>query len=245
MKKLFTFMLVVLCVATHLQAEELLPLVGNWRFSTTGTASSDGQVYSGDVTFAGQWGDMGGAAWGSEVGSGGKHTITIKISDPLPEGFQWKVNYIDTSDDNAQYVPFDAGQTEFSFVFDQTYRLLSQAYAAVVCSGTATLETALFHVPQVVCYRAGAVSIAIARALVGRRINHIALVDLIDDSNVVTELLQQDYNDRRLEEEFRLITLDTANRQRMLDGYRRVEEKLGSAGASLHTAQAIIQEIEN
>ena len=125
MKKLFTFMLVVLCAATYLQAEELLPLVGNWRFSTTGTASSDGQVYSGDVTFAGQWGDMGGAAWGSEVGSGGKHTITIKISDPLPEGFQWKVNYIDASDDNAQYVPFDAGQTEFSFVFDKTYTFLS------------------------------------------------------------------------------------------------------------------------
>lgn len=129
-------------------------------------------------------------------------------------------------------------------VFDQTYRLLSQSFAAVVCSGTATLETALFHVPQVVCYRGNAVSIAIARALVGRRINHIALVDLIDDSNVVTELLQQDYNDRRLEEEFRLITLDIANRQRMLDGYRRVEEKLGSAGASLRTAQTIIGEIK-
>lgn len=144
----------------------------------------------------------------------------------------------------AMYDRFVAPSANISVVFDQTYRLLSQSFAAVVCSGTATLETALFHVPQVVCYRGNAVSIAIARALVGRRINHIALVDLIDDSNVVTELLQQDYNDRRLEEEFRLITLDTANRQRMLDGYRRVEEKLGSAGASLRTAQTIIGEIK-
>lgn len=137
-----------------------------------------------------------------------------------------------------RHIPSDAGIT---VVYDQTYRLLSQAYAAVVCSGTATLETGLFHVPQVVCYRGNPVSIAIARALVGRRINHIALVDLIDDSNVVTELLQQDFNDQRLEEEFRLITADTANRERMLEGYRRVEQKLGSAGASRRTAGVIIE----
>ena len=125
-------------------------------------------------------------------------------------------------------------------VYDQTYRLLSQAFAAVVCSGTATLETALFHVPQVVCYRANPVSIAIARALVGSRVNHIALVDLIDDSDVVVELLQQDFNDQRLEKEFQLITVDTANRERMLDGYRRVEMKLGDSNASNKTADAII-----
>ena len=137
-----------------------------------------------------------------------------------------------------QHIPTDTG---ISVVFDQTYRLLSQAYAAVVCSGTATLETGLFHVPQVVCYRGNPISIAIAKALVGRRINHIALVDLIDDSNVVTELLQQDFNDQRLEEEFLLITSDTANRERRIEGYRRVEQKLGSAGASLRTAKAIIE----
>ena len=76
------------------------------------------------MTLTGQWGDMGGGAWGSEV-TGGKHTITIHVSEPLPEGFQWKVNYVDTSDDNAQYVPFDAGQTDISFEFDQTYKFLS------------------------------------------------------------------------------------------------------------------------
>lgn len=140
----------------------------------------------------------------------------------------------------AMYDRFLSSADGISVVYDKTYALLSQSYAAVVCSGTATLETGLFHVPQVVCYRGNAVSIAIARALVGRRINHIALVDLIDDSNVVTELLQQDCNDRRLEEEFRLITSDNANRQRMLEGYLRVEEKLGSAGASRRTAQTII-----
>ena len=125
-------------------------------------------------------------------------------------------------------------------VYDQTYPLLASAYAAIVCSGTATLETALFNVPQVVCYRANPISIALAKALVGNRINHIALVDLIDDSNMVTELLQQDFNDRRLEQEFQLITTDSANRERMLEGYRRVEQKLGNAGASHRTAESII-----
>ena len=125
MKKIFTlFMLCVVC-SIGAAAQELLPLVGNWRFTTAGTPSADGNVYSGDVTLTGQWGDMGGAAWAGEVGTGGKHTITIKVSEPLPEGFQWKVNYVDATDDNAQYVPFEAGNTEVSFVFDKTYTFLS------------------------------------------------------------------------------------------------------------------------
>lgn len=135
-------------------------------------------------------------------------------------------------------------RSRVTVVYDQTYALLSSAYAAVVCSGTATLETGLFHVPQVVCYRGNPISIAIARALVGKRLNHIALVDLIDDSNVVTELLQNDFNDNRLEEEFRLITVDLENRERMLEGYRRVEQKLGAGGASARTAQAIIDTVK-
>ena len=125
MKKILTLLMLLAVFGSGAKAQELLPLVGNWRFTTTGSASSDGKVYSGDVTLTGQWGDMGGGAWGAEVGAGGTHTITIKVSSPLPEGFQWKVNYVDTSDDNAQYVPFEAGQTEVSFVFDKTYTFLS------------------------------------------------------------------------------------------------------------------------
>ena len=131
-----------------------------------------------------------------------------------------------------------------TILYDQTYQLLSHAFAAVVCSGTATLETSLFHVPQVVCYRGNPISIAIARALVGSRVNHIALVDLIDDSDVVVELLQQDFNDQRLEKEFQLITTDTTNRQRMIEDYHRVEQKLGDTNASRLTAQTIIETIQ-
>ena len=135
--------------------------------------------------------------------------------------------------------------SSLNIAYDQTYALLSQAHAAVVCSGTATLETGLFHVPQVVCYRANPISIAIAKKLVGKRINHIALVNLIDNSDVVTELLQQDFNDDRLEQEFQLITTDQGNRDRMLEGYHRVEQTLGASNASNRVAEAIIHLISS
>ena len=125
---------------------------------------------------------------------------------------------------------------------DQTYRLLSTAYAAIVCSGTATLETALFNVPQVVCYRANAISVAIARRLIGTRIKYISLVNLIADKPIVTELIQDDLNNSKLEQEFaRISNLET--RQQMLDNYAQLHTQLGNAGASDRTALAIINEL--
>lgn len=127
-----------------------------------------------------------------------------------------------------------------SVVFDQTYQLLSSAYAAVVCSGTATLETALFNVPQLVCYQANAISAGIARVLIGDKIKYISLVNLIADAPIVTELIQRDVNDARIQSEFAKI-VDPQARQKMLDGYARVHQLLGNAGASDRTAQEIIQ----
>ena len=125
-------------------------------------------------------------------------------------------------------------------VYDQTYALLARAHAAVVCSGTATLETALFDVPQVVCYRANALSIAIAKAIVSRRIRYISLVNLIVDKTVVTELIQEDFNAARLEKEFRLIADDAATRERIAAQYATLRSLLGGSGASGRTAQAIL-----
>ena len=136
-----------------------------------------------------------------------------------------------------KYIP--AG-SNVEVVYDETYSLLSAAHAAVVCSGTATLETALFNVPQVVCYRANPISIAIARQLVGKRIKYISLVNLIADSPVVTELIQNDFNLARLEEEFRLIATDDANRARMCSQYAQMRLLLGGGGASRRTAHEII-----
>ena len=124
-------------------------------------------------------------------------------------------------------------------IYDQTYRLLGNAFAALVCSGTATLETALFNVPQVVCYRANAISVAIARRLIGTKIKYISLVNLIADRPIVTELIQDDMNVQRLENEFALITNNEC-RQRMLDEYAYLHSQLGDSGASDRTAIEII-----
>lgn len=129
-------------------------------------------------------------------------------------------------------------------VYDQTYPLLASAFAAIVCSGTATLETALFNVPQVVCYRANAISIAIARTIVSRRIKYISLVNLIADETIVTELIQEDFNPQRLEREFSLITADNTNRTRIFSQYAHMRTLLSGSGASERTAQTIIDLIK-
>lgn len=136
-----------------------------------------------------------------------------------------------------RFIPKDSN---VEVVYDQTYPLLASAYAAIVCSGTATLETALFNVPQVVCYSGNPISYLIARAVVGRRIRYISLVNLIADSPIVTELIQQDFNAERLEREFSLITADESNRERMLDEYADMRTLLGAGGASRRAAEAII-----
>ena len=124
-------------------------------------------------------------------------------------------------------------------VYNQTYSLLSSAYAAIVCSGTATLETALFNVPQVVCYSGNAISYVIAKAVVSSRIHYISLVNLIADSPIVTELIQGDFNAGRLECEFALITTDNDNRERMLSQYADMCALLGGGGAIETTAKTI------
>lgn len=132
-----------------------------------------------------------------------------------------------------------------SVTYDQTYNLLSQAYAAIVCSGTATLEAALFNVPQVVCYSGNPISYLIARAVVGSRIKYISLVNLIADSPIVTELIQDDFNADRLEREFNLITVDESNRERMLNEYADMRTLLGSGGASMRAADTVYNLITN
>ena len=139
------------------------------------------------------------------------------------------------------YEPLIKEIPNVSVVYNQTYRLLSSAYAALVCSGTATLETALFNVPQVVCYRAIAVSAAIARQMIGNRIKYISLVNLIADAPIVVELIQQDFTPNRLETEFNRIASDPQTRQRILEGYAQVHSLLGNTGASDRTASQVIK----
>ncbi len=138
---------------------------------------------------------------------------------------------------NADYYHQFIGEKTAKLVFSQTYDLLSTTDAAIVASGTATLETALFKVPQVVVYKGGTISIAIARLLV--KIKFISLVNLIMDRKVVTELIQEDCNTQKITEELSCI-VKGQEREAMLQQYKELASKMGSAGASERTAKLIV-----
>lgn len=123
------------------------------------------------------------------------------------------------------------------FISNKTYDLLSISYAALVTSGTATLEAALFKVPEVVCYRGSWLSYQIAKRII--TLKYISLVNLIMDREVVTELIQNDFNEKRLKQEL-LKILDDQYRQEMFGDYYDLEQKLGGAGASENTAKLIV-----
>jgi len=125
---------------------------------------------------------------------------------------------------------------------DNTYALLSEAYAALVTSGTATLETAIFNVPQVVVYAGSAVSYWIARRLV--RVPYISLVNLIMEKAVVKELIQRNFNTANLRVSLTEI-LDDHSRSRVLSEYAILREKLGESGASRRTANLIYTYLRN
>ncbi len=131
--------------------------------------------------------------------------------------------------------------TGVSFVYNQTYSLLQHAVAAMVTSGTATLETALFGVPQVVCYKGNAFSYYIARWLV--RIRYISLVNLIVDRPLVKELIQNELTPANLATELSRL-LDESNRQKIGQGYSELRERLGGSGASRRAATLMIQYLE-
>jgi lipid-A-disaccharide synthase len=124
-------------------------------------------------------------------------------------------------------------------IFNATYDLLNIAEAAVVASGTANLETALFNVPQVVVYKGNAITIGIARILI--KIRFISLVNLIMDNETVKELIQEDCNPPRITAELDRLLNDTIYRQKMLTDYDKLDEKMGTPGASAKTAALIVK----
>lgn len=130
------------------------------------------------------------------------------------------------------------GKKEVNFINNKTYDLLSVSSAALVASGTATLETALFKVPQVVCYKGGSVSYQIAKRII--TLKYISLVNLIMDKEVVTELIQNDFTKSNLKKELTKI-LEDKHRQKLFLDYFELEKKLGGKGASKKTAQLIVE----
>lgn len=132
---------------------------------------------------------------------------------------------------------------EAKLIFGKTYDILSHSTAALVTSGTATLETALFQIPQVVCYIGNSISVAIARMLV--KIKFISLVNLIVDKEIVRELIQNDCNENTITEELNQILPQGKKREQMLADYKALKYKLGGAGASVRFARHMYQILQH
>ncbi len=122
-------------------------------------------------------------------------------------------------------------------IFNQTHQIVRHAEAALVTSGTATLETALIGMPQVVCYKTGFITYTAARWFV--RVKYISLVNLIMDKPVVKELIQSDLNVKALDEELNLLLNNQAYRKQQLANYNTLRNLLGQTGASKNAARAI------
>ena len=144
---------------------------------------------------------------------------------------------------DADYAPYIQG-TGVRVVYGQTYRLVKQARAALVTSGTATLETAILGTPQVVCYsgEGGAFSYFLFKTFV--KVKFISLVNLIAGREVVPELLMQKLNERNISRELSAILPEGKSRAAMLAGYREVNERLGEPGASDRFAEMMIGQLK-
>ena len=140
--------------------------------------------------------------------------------------------------DKAYYQRF-IGDYDIPVVFDQTYDLLKHAEAAVVTSGTATLETALLRVPQVVVYKANPLSVLIARAVI--KVQFISLVNLINDYLSVRELIQKDCNTRDIADELQEIIINPEHRASIMENYDVLMEKMGTPGASEKAASLMVK----
>jgi lipid-A-disaccharide synthase len=127
-------------------------------------------------------------------------------------------------------------------VHGKTYDLLSASEAAIVTSGTATLETALLGIPEVVCYKTSSISYAIAKRLV--KIKYISLVNLIMDKEVVTELIQENCTAKTIEKELSYILLNGKKREQILNEYSEMKRILGDGGASKKIAQSLLKTIQ-
>lgn len=163
-------------------------------------------------------------------------SVMLQVVPEFPE-FQFVIAGA-PGQETSFYKPFLSGDVHL--LSNKTYDLLSHSHAALVTSGTATLETALFKVPEVVCYRGGWISYQIARRII--TLKYISLVNLIMDAPVVTELIQNELTGKNLSEELRKLT-DPVCRQNLLRQYDELEAKLGGIGASEKTAKLIVERV--
>jgi lipid-A-disaccharide synthase len=165
-------------------------------------------------------------------------TVMLSVVDHFPE-----YQFVIAGAPSQEYIFYERFLTNKSvkFISNKTYDLLSFSHAALVTSGTATLETALFKVPEVVCYKGSWASYQIAKRLI--TLKYISLVNLIMDQEVVTELIQDKCTNATIKSELEKI-LEPKYRQQILVNYDILEAKLGGKGASEKTAKLIVENLK-
>ena len=162
-----------------------------------------------------------------------KHLAVMLSVVPSFPAYEFVVAAVSTLPEETYQLAREKG---IKIIVDDTSLVLSHSQAALVASGTATLETALLGVPQVVCYRGGWLNYLLAKNLI--QVKYISLVNLILDRPLVKELIQNDLNTKELELELRNILSDAGSRQ-LLTGYEELKKKLGGGGASNRAANLI------
>jgi lipid-A-disaccharide synthase len=135
------------------------------------------------------------------------------------------------------------GDSQVTLIRDKTYEVLYISHAALVTSGTATLETALIGVPQVVCYKADFLSMVIAWMVI--KVRFISLVNLILDREAIKELVQYDLKEKSLVKELQYIVSEGEKRRNVLNNYEDLRKILGPAGASARIAAEMVNSLKN
>jgi lipid-A-disaccharide synthase len=165
-----------------------------------------------------------------------KLPVMLEVAKHFPD-YQFVVAKAPGLEDNF-YTELLAPYSNVSSVVNKTYELLSQAKAALVTSGTATLETALFGVPEVICYKGNAISYQIAKRLV--KIKYICLVNLIMEKEVVKELIQDEMTAANCTRELKALLTDTAKQEQLKKDYTDLKNLLSQGGhASANAAKSI------
>ena len=164
--------------------------------------------------------------------------IMMKVMDKFPE-YQFVIGCAPSLPES--FYRELVGNENVHLVFNKTYQLLQVASAALVTSGTATLETALFYVPEVVCYKGNKISYLIAKNLV--KVKYISLVNLIMDKPVLKELIQNDLTPKNIEEELNSLLTNHKKQRQLLEDYEDLRCKLGNAGASNNAATIIVNDL--
>ncbi|MBN2667689.1 MAG: lipid-A-disaccharide synthase [Bacteroidales bacterium] len=166
-----------------------------------------------------------------------KLPLMLKMIERFPN-YQFAVSVAPTLE--LEFIKSYTKSYPVQLVVNKTYDLLRFSHSALVTSGTATLETALFKVPQVVCYKGDALSFSIAKRIVN--VKYISLVNLILDKESVRELIQNDFTEKNLQQELSMI-LDGNKREAVLSDYDLLAKNLGGEGASERVAHDMYNQL--